>query len=85
MRVRVLAAVVAVAAAGTLLASAPAAGAGIGAGAGDDDDARRPERFDGLAQMRDHRPPADRVQHLMERGFHPAADAGREDDDGQRR
>ena len=35
--------------------------------------------------MREHRPPGDRVQHLVQIGFHPRALAGGKDDGGEGR
>jgi hypothetical protein len=41
------------------------------------------EAVDGGEEMLEHRPPGDRVKHLVEIGLHPRALAGGEDDCGE--
>jgi hypothetical protein len=53
--------------------------------AGDDHGALRRERADLAQQMQQHRPAGDRMEHLVEIGFHPRALAGGEDDGGEGR
>ena len=46
--------------------------------------ARRLQRGDARQQVQQHRPPRERVKHLVQVGFHPRAIAGGEDDGGNR-
>ena len=46
-------------------------------------DAGRLQRARGVDHVRQHRPPGDLLQHLRQRGLHPLAFAGGEDDDVQ--
>jgi phosphoglycolate phosphatase len=57
----------------------------LASGAGHDHGARSPERGDRIGEMAEHRPARNRVEHLVQRGFHTRALAGGKDDGGKGR
>jgi len=50
-------------------------------GANDDHQPLRRQGFEGRHQVRDHRPPGQRMHDLGQAGLHPGAEAGGQDDD----